>query len=181
MDHAFLEATRRGDRAAARHLFVGGVPDAWFTTVWERLLDLRLAQLEGDPAVAPWLLRGMVSRRTGEMVGFIGFHTPPGEEYLEALAPGAVEFGFTVFEGERRRGFAEEASRALMGWAAREHGCTRFVLTIDPNNHPSRGLASKLGFRQTGRHIDEIDGEELIFQLDASTQNANPRGCCGSE
>jgi len=132
------------------------------------VLSLRLKQIDKDPAQKPWLLRAMVLRGTGVMVGYIGFHTPPGAQYLEPYSPGAVEFGFTVFPPFRRQGYAREASVALMRWARETHGVSRFVLSISPDNVASHALAAGLGFVIIGAHIDEMDGPEDVLELDGS-------------
>jgi RimJ/RimL family protein N-acetyltransferase len=106
------------------------------------------------------------------MAGFIGFHTAPGADYLQPYSPEAVEFGFTVFPPYRRRGYAREASSALMQWAHQRHGVTRFVLTIRPDNNASQTLAASLGFVRIGSHVDEIDGLEDILECDVSGHNA---------
>lgn len=98
------------------------------------------------------------------MVGHIGFHSRPGEKYLDELTPGGVEFGYTVFEKWRRRGYASEASESLMDWAHRLHGVTRFVVSISPTNLPSLGLARRLEFERIGSHVDDEDGPEDIFE-----------------
>lgn len=98
------------------------------------------------------------------MVGHIGFHSRPGEKYLEELAPGGVELGWTVFDGERRRGYAREAAEGLMEWAHRLQGVTLFVVSVSPTNLASLELARRLGFRRIGFHIDEEDGPEDIFE-----------------
>lgn len=137
------------------------VPDTW--PAHEAPLALRLSQLEADPALQPWLLRAIALRRSGEMVGYIGFHTAPGPEYLEQWLPGAVEFGFTIFPAHRGNGYALEASEALMQWAQESHGVTRFVLSISPANYPSQAIASRLGFVRIGEHLDEVDGVEDVL------------------
>jgi RimJ/RimL family protein N-acetyltransferase len=128
------------------------------------VITRRLAQLLADPSMQPWLLRAIGLRHTGTMVGHIGFHARPGADYLRELAPGGVEFGYTIFAPFRRRGYAREACRALMDWARREHGVTRFVVSIGPTNVASIALAQQLGFRRIGSHIDEVDGPEQIFE-----------------
>ena len=100
------------------------------------------------------------------MVGHIGFHALPGADYQNDWMPGAVEFGFSVFAPHRRRGYAEEAARALMRWAYETHGIRKFVLTIAPTNLPSQSFAAKLGFVSIGSHVDEVDGTEDILALE---------------
>jgi RimJ/RimL family protein N-acetyltransferase len=83
------------------------------------------------------------------VVGDAGFHGPPDDE-------GRVEIGYAVITGHRRRGFAEEAVRAILAWAARERGVTRFSARIEPQNIPSLNLIRKLGFAQVGVSHDEL-------------------------
>lgn len=143
------------------------VPEAWLEH--ESIMRLRLEELRRDSSLQPWLLRAMVRRPVGEMdrhmVGFIGFHGPPGSPQLEAQAPGAVELGYTVFAPYRRQGFAEESCRVLMDWAHAMHRVNHFVVAVSPTNLPSLRLAAKLGFARVGEQVDEEDGLELIFLL----------------
>ncbi len=150
----------RDSRLVAERLGLS-VPELWPEI--PDVLERRLRQLEAEPALQPWLLRAMVQRDRRVMVGHIGFHAGPGAEYLRPWSPG-VELGYTVFPAHRRRGYAAEACAALMAWAHREHGITRFVASIRPDNAPSQALAHKLGFRRIGSHIDDLDGPEDILE-----------------
>ena len=158
----FLRASLAGDLVRAEQLLGAKLPADWPAP--PDIYQLRLGQMEKDPSLLQWLMRGMVHRESGVLIGRIGFHTGPGPEYLRELSPGGIEFGYTVFEGHRRRGFATEAAEALMRWARMKHGITRFVVSISPENLPSRGLAAKFGFRRIGSHIDEVDGLEDIYE-----------------
>lgn len=159
---AFMRASLAHDLAKAEGLLGVSLPATWPDC--PDLLALRLRQLEADPTLAPWLLRAIVLRSEQQMVGHIGFHEAPGPEHYREIAPGAAEFGFEIYESYRRRGYAREASLALMEWAHGEHGVTRFVLTIRPDNVPSQSLAASLGFVRIGSHIDEVDGLEDILE-----------------
>jgi RimJ/RimL family protein N-acetyltransferase len=99
------------------------------------------------------------------MVGYIGFHTRPAPDYLQAIAPGGIELGYTIFTPFRRQGLAREACEGLMEWARAEHGLTCFVVSIRPDNIPSLRLAQDFGFQRVGSHIDEEDGPEDILVL----------------
>jgi [ribosomal protein S5]-alanine N-acetyltransferase len=162
---AFMRAALAGRFEEASVIAGIVVPDTW--SVHEAPLALRLSQLEADPSLQPWLLRAITLRSSGEMVGFIGFHTAPGPHYLEEWHPGAVEFGFTIFPPHRGNGYALEASASLMKWAQDVHGVTRFVMTISPTNHASQAIAAKLGFIRIGEHMDEADGMEDVLALTA--------------
>ena len=158
----FLRASLDGDLAEAERLLGAILPKVW--PDYPTTCLLRLNQLETDPSILPWLMRGMVLRSTNRVVGHIGFHDAPGAAHLRELSPGGAEFGYTVFGEYRRQGFAEEAAVALMHWARTEHSVTRFVVSISPENAPSLALAAKLRFRLIGSQMDEIDGPEDVFE-----------------
>lgn len=164
MSREFLYASLRNDTEEVGRLIGAAVPSDWPGEIAD-VLRLRLSQLDSEPSLEQWLLRAMVLRDTGRMVGYIGFHTAPGPDYLKEYSPGAVEFGFGVFPDFQRRGFAREAAEALMGWARIEHGVRKFILTIRPDNEASKSLAARLGFVRIGSHIDEVDGLEDILEL----------------
>ncbi|MCI0361650.1 MAG: GNAT family N-acetyltransferase [Planctomycetaceae bacterium] len=159
----FIRASLAGDLPQAERLLGATLPADWPDSA--HLLQLRLKQMEEDSAYEAWSLRAMVLRAERVMVGHIGFHTKPAAEYLQPYSPNAVEFGYTVFPPFRRRGYAREASLAVMDWAARVHGQRTFVVSISPDNVASQALAAQLGFIRIGSHIDEVDGLEEILEL----------------
>ena len=116
MSIAFMRALVAGDLAAAASeigaVRAGGVSRATSIT----FLQFRLAQLDEDPRIRPWLGRVMVMTEDGvdRAVGSIGFHGPPD-------ADGRVEIGYRVDAAHRRRGLASEAVAAMFDWARREH------------------------------------------------------------
>lgn len=146
--------------AAARE--IGATVPASLTDDLQDFLRYRLAQLEADPSILPWLGRAMVlTDVAGErrVIGSIGFHGAPDDQ-------GRVEIGYRVEPDYRRRGFARESMQAMLDWAAGVHGIRRFVASISPTNAPSLQLAASFGFVQTGSHIDDVDGLELEFETE---------------
>ena len=162
MSPSFLTALLAGDHAEAERLIGASVPREFALEV-DGLLRLRLAEMEADPDQQPWLLRAVVRRQDGAMIGHVGFHDPP-------RAGGEVEVGYVIFPEHQRQGYAVEAVEALFAWAEREHGITRFVASIAPANVSSLSMAAKLGFRQIGTQWDEEDGDELVFERVQSNQ-----------
>ncbi|MBV8679918.1 MAG: GNAT family N-acetyltransferase [Aquitalea sp.] len=128
------------------------------------VMSLRLEQMEVEPGYAPWSMRAMLLRETGQLVGHINFHTRPGHPYLAGR--GDVELGYTVLPAFRRQGYASEALLACAGWAVQTAGVQRFVLSISPDNQASQALAAKLGFRWLERLEDEEDGPEDVLVAD---------------
>lgn len=164
MTAEFLEASLNRDVQAVTQWLGSTPPDEWLQTQdWPQM---RLQQLRADPVLQPWLLRAVILRATGEMIGHVGFHTAPNPDYLQPYAPGGVEMGYTIYPAFRQQGYATEAVAALMAWATQEHRVSRFVLSISPRNLPSRRIAAHFGFRKVGSHVDEIDGPEDIFLLE---------------
>ncbi len=173
MTTRFFEACLAGDLDAASQRIGLRVPDDWLLE--GAVMRVFLDRLRQNPTAQPWLMRAIGLRATGEMIGTIGFHLPPGAEYLRDLAPGGVEMGYTVFAAYRRQGYAREACAGLMDWATQTHGVTRFVVSISPTNEPSLRLATHFGFRKVGFHIDDEDGLEDVFLRVASASPAGER------
>lgn len=167
MSPAYLVACMLGDRLGAKRL-LGALPDReWLAQ--ETLMAVRLAQIEFDPTLQPWLLRAILLRPEEAggnpiMVGHIGFHSRPGPDYLADIAPEGVELGYTIYSRFRRRGFATEACRAMMAWAETQPEPARqFVLSIRPDNEPSLRIARHFGFQFVTSYVDAEDGLEHVF------------------
>lgn len=159
MPARLLDALVAGDRRAIERLAPYAIPPD-FPGVGDReFLRFRRDQLRDDPARYPWSVRAIVLRDERRMVGFVNFHGAPGVNDTET--PGALELGWTVFAGDRKRGYATETARALMDWAAREHGVRRFISSTTSDNTASLRVHDKLGFHRTGGVVDG----ELIFEL----------------
>jgi len=77
-----------------------------------------------------------------------------------------VEVGYTLLPEARGNGYAIEAVRAAFDWATAVHGIRRFRASVAPDNERSLNLIGKLGFTQTGEQWDEIDGLELVFEME---------------
>ena len=159
LDAAVLDALLSGDRERAEGLvgfsFPVGFPDQGEV----EMLRFRREQLEATPSWGPWLVRAIVDRDRGMLVGVATFHGPPGINDL--AAPGAAEIGYVIRAENRNRGYATEATRALQAWAREQHGVTHFVAGVAPDNLPSLRVLNKLGYEHTGI----IDDGELIFDL----------------
>ena len=167
---AFLEASLAGEREAAAAMLDATIPDDW----WDQrsLLEMRIGDLRSDPELRPWLLRAMVRRHDGVMVGHVGGHWRPGAAHLAAYAEGGIELGYEVFPAFRRQGHATEAVEAMIAWAAAQ-GVPCVALSIAPGNVPSLALARRLGFTRVGERVDEVDGPEEVF-VRATTSPERP-------
>lgn len=172
----FLKASLLGDMDSVRAWLGTTPPGEWLAA--QSLIRFRLAQLQADPTLLPWLLRAVILRSTGAMIGYVTFHTAPNPEYLQPIAAGAVEIGYSIYPPFRRQGYAKEAVAALMAWAGQEHGVKCFVLSISPDNEPSLRIAKHFGFCKVGSDIDEIDGPKDIFLLEINAPSRVQSAIC---
>jgi len=157
MPPPLLEALIAGDRGVTADLAGYHIPAEFPSEDQAAFLRFRLDQLESDASRAPWLVRAIVRRDDGRMIGFVNFHGPPGVN--DTMTPEAAELGWTIFPEHRRRGYATETARALMTWARGRHGVTHFISSTTPENLASLRVHEKLGFARTGEIVDG----EIIF------------------
>lgn len=160
MSLALMRHLLAGDFEAASREVGATVPP----TIREDLVDFlnyRIPALEKDPSIQPWIGRVIVAATPSgrrEAIGTIGFHGPPDQA-------GRVEIGYSVEPSWRRQGVATECVVALLEWAEGQ-GIHRFKASVAPDNVPSLAIIGHLGFREVGSQMDEIDGLELVFELD---------------
>jgi RimJ/RimL family protein N-acetyltransferase len=60
-----------------------------------------------------------------------------------------LEIGYHIFPEYRRKGYASEASRAVIEYAREEFGIIRFIARIGKENIVSKKVAESLGFVRT--------------------------------
>jgi RimJ/RimL family protein N-acetyltransferase len=156
-----LDRLAAGDGASVGADLRAILPIPWLEEVrW--LAGMRAQQLRLRPEDAPWLLRAILLRTADgglEAIGYLNFHAGPDER-------GMVEVGYTLLPEARGHGYAIEAVRAAFEWATSVHRVHLFRASVAPDNERSLNLINKLGFRQTGEQWDEIDGLELVFELE---------------
>jgi ribosomal-protein-alanine N-acetyltransferase len=160
MSLPFMRALHARDMVAATAEIGASIPPDMPDDL-EHFLEYRITDLSTDPTIQPWLGRVIVLDADGDrrIIGSAGFHSPPDGD-------GRVEVGYRVEREHRRQGVATEVVRALLDWAWREHGVTRFRAATAPENVASQGVLAQFGFRRTGIQMDDYDGPELIFELD---------------
>jgi RimJ/RimL family protein N-acetyltransferase len=90
-----------------------------------------------------WGMFQIILRETGEVIGDIGFHGPPGEA-------GTVEIGYGIVEQYRGRGLAGESAVAICGLAWSRPEVTRIIARTEEGNAASAGVLKHAGFRQDG-------------------------------
>jgi len=125
------------DRDVVR--YIGGVPSTP-TETWARLL--RYGGLWPLVGFGYWSVRETASGRFVGEVGLAEFHRD-----LTPSLIGAPEAGWVLAPWAHGRGFAREATTAMLRWADVTLAAPRMVCMIDPENAPSLALAGKIGFK----------------------------------
>jgi len=153
---ALIRSEMRGPRFLGDALGAQ-VDDGWPPGDLAEVLPYFHRQLLESPHLAGWFpwywvlrLEDPVGRTSAvrspggvpRLVGAGGFVGPPDE--------GRVEIGYHVLEAHRRRGYAEEAVRALLQWGFGHPEVEEVIAEAASDNGPSIGLLVKLGFAWAG-------------------------------
>lgn len=130
--------------------FYGGPLDA--AQAWRRLAQ----------DIGHWALRGhgmwsLVEQSTGAMIGGCGIVRPEGWP--------RHELSWWIVPGARRRGYAEEASRAVIRWAVEELGWSEVETHMKDENEAARRLAEKLGGKVIAREIFPDGVERNVYVM----------------
>lgn len=120
----------------------------------------------------------VIEKASGELVGHCGLKRVDAPQ---AKNPGDHEIGWVVREDRWRRGYAEEAVRAVLEWAFTRVGAPHIVALTSPANAPSWRLMKKLGMER----CPELDFEDpayppedrttLVYALAADMWAGRPR------
>lgn len=123
----------------------------------EEVLPLVRDRLLADPASNGWWTWLTIDRATRQVTGAIGFGGPPD-------ADGGVMIGYATYPGAAHRGFATEATAALVDWALAQPGVVRVCSSIPPDNIPARRVAEKVGMRVAGTVWEEEIDDVLLYE-----------------
>jgi len=132
--------TMMRDPAVMRHI-TATVPDD--EDVWNRLL-----RYIGHWTVFGFGIFAVTERETGRCIGGAGFghfHRGLGDAF--AASP---EAAWILARDAHGRGIASEANRATHDWFDAQPFGGRSVCIIHPDNTPSRTLAARIGYVETG-------------------------------
>ncbi len=135
--------------------FLANIGDRGVRTIADAEAYIRARVLASYEAHGFGMFR--VSRKDDdEPVGTAGLVSRPG-----LTGP---DLGFAFLAGHVGRGYAHEASAALIDWARLELGIDTLLAITAPSNAASASLLVKLGFVETGRvTLPEHGGESRLF------------------
>lgn len=141
------------DRAVLAAQLGMRVPEDWPAEDLRDFLPVYGQLVGAETAEQGWGIWLVLLPAEAVLVGDIGFKGPPDNT-------GAVELGYSVLPAFRRRGYASEAARALVGWALVQAGVRRVLAEYLPDNAASIRVLEQIGMRQVGR-----DDQGLKWEL----------------
>src|SRR5262249_8161573 len=137
-----VRALIAGDYTRASELIGADVPVGWpHEADAIEGLPWHLSALERDASHHLWRIRFVIEAATHRLIGAVNLKGPPHE--------GDVEIGWGIIAESRRRGYATEASRAVIDWALENDAVRRVTATVPVENAASQAVARSLGMTQT--------------------------------
>lgn len=131
------------------------VPPDWPGPDLEEILHLVEAAFEEVPARQHWMW--IVAHRADRtLIGSAGFKDLPDQQ-------GQVELGYGLIPAYHGRGYATEATRALVAHAFAQPGVIRVFAECEDTNYPSQRVLARLGMLRVGS-----DGTLLQFARERS-------------
>ena len=134
-------------------------PDAmrYWSTAPHESRDVTQEILDRMIAAAQDQLVYFMFEQGGKVIGMGGMHKPN-------------EVGFLLHPDHWRKGYAQEAMRAIIPYLFRETDAPELTADADPNNAASVGLLTALGFRETHRakntfFINGVWSDSVYFAL----------------
>jgi RimJ/RimL family protein N-acetyltransferase len=95
----------------------------------------------------------------GEVVGLCSYKWPP-------TAAGDVEIGYGVAPAHRRFGYATQAAGLILDAARSDERVRAITAETALTNRPSQRVLEANGFIQTGRGMDDEEGETILWRLE---------------
>lgn len=135
-----LRALMRDERAALAARVGAAIPAEWPGPNLRASLPVIAQAMAEEPGDARWVWM-VIEPSARRVIGDIGFHGP--------LWDGAtVEIGYVLEPGAWGRGYATEATAALIQWTFARTPVAEVIAQIDPANRASLRVAAKVGMRE---------------------------------
>ncbi len=93
-----------------------------------------------EPEDVRWVWM-VIEQASAHVIGDVGFHGPLRDE-------ATVEIGYVLLPHARGRGYATEATSAVIEWVFTYTNVSQIIAQIDPANAASLRVAAKLGMRE---------------------------------
>lgn len=162
-ERLLLREVRAGDFEA----YAAFLADPETTRFLSGVVDRRMAWRQLASLAGAWALTGagwwaVEARASGELAGIVGAFFR--ETSLPIGPDSDIELGWTIFPPFQRKGYATEAARAALAWAAARHDPPSVVSHMNPANAASIGVARAIGMSFEGE-VDFYGQPGVRFRL----------------
>jgi [ribosomal protein S5]-alanine N-acetyltransferase len=156
---SMVEAVWSGRRAELEQALDAEVPAAWpGRALVERAFSVSLAEVQREPERRLWGSHVTVTKAAPRrMVGSVVFRGAPG-------ADGAIEIAYGIEEESQGRGYATEATGAVLRWSLAQEGVACVRATTPPWHQASRRVLEKIGMVLVASESNDVFGEVLTFE-----------------
>jgi len=143
----------RAELAAMLHVCV---PSEWPPEIMGDGFQFLVTELERDPGACGWWFWHVILASERLLIGGVGLKGRPKKD-------GRVDIGFATIDPLQRRGYAFEATQALLRWAFTDQRVNYVVGETFDHLTPSIRLMEKLGFQYFDRTTGH-EGEDGVLQ-----------------
>jgi len=137
--------------------FIGGSPlneeDAWS----------KFIRIAGHWSLFGYGFWALEEKSSGRRVGEAGILNMK-RDMLPSFH-GVPELGWGLLPEAHGKGYATEATKAIIAWGENHFGKVRMVCIIDPDNGPSLRVAERCGFKQVARTTYKNEPTVLLERL----------------
>jgi [ribosomal protein S5]-alanine N-acetyltransferase len=116
------------------------IPQDWPPAEFKDAQSIFARYLDRSPELEGWLHWYWILRSERILIGNGGFGGRPD-------AHGKIEIGFSVVDSHHGQGYGTEAVSALLTWATAQPDVRKIVAATMIDNHGSRRVLQKCGFR----------------------------------
>ncbi|MFD1205491.1 MULTISPECIES: GNAT family N-acetyltransferase [Sporosarcina] len=107
-------------------------------------IKAHVAELQNDDSLLGWGPYFVVEKETNQIVGDIGFKGKPSLEFT-------VEIGYGIIPDAQNKGYATEATRALVEWAFASGQVKKVNAECLHDNIASMKVLERLGMKRIGQ------------------------------
>jgi len=137
---AEIHALISNERAALSARIGATIPLEWPGHDLTTSLPLIAQEMEAEPGDARWVWM-VIENASAPVIGDVGFHGAVRDE-------ATVEIGYVLLPDARGKGYATEATAAVIDWTFAHTNVAQIIAQIDPDNDASLRVAAKLGMRE---------------------------------
>ncbi|RIK68895.1 MAG: N-acetyltransferase [Planctomycetota bacterium] len=163
-----LRAAALENRFAMAEMLAAQVTEDWPPQFMDDACAMVADQLDREPEPGIWSMWFVLQRGPRVLVGTFGFKAPP--------ADGRVDLGYSIVASHQKRGYATEATRAMIDLAFAQDGVRTIVGETFDELVASIRVLEKCGFARCAAGVTGFSGEENVVRYELPRERWRPAG-----